>query len=172
MRIGRRLFVYLMVASVGAWWFYFKLDWQIINVPFLGDFSIGWLYLIYFIFIVVATSFSMNETDGLDGLSGGTIAAALAAAVPKSAPQKERIISSFKSWGRDPFAIGTGPAEEGSGPVLLSGIFCDPPKSYCIIDGKVAKVGDEVSGYRILEISKDTVTVKVGDEIRVLRIGR
>jgi len=71
MRIGRRLFVYLMVASVGAWWFYFKLDWQIINVPFLGDFSIGWLYLIYFIFIVVATSFSMNETDGLDGLSGG-----------------------------------------------------------------------------------------------------
>src|SRR3989344_4290299 len=71
MRIGRRLFVYLMVASVGAWWFYFKLDWEIINVPFLGDFSIGWLYLIYFIFIVVATSFSMNETDGLDGLSGG-----------------------------------------------------------------------------------------------------
>ena len=99
-------------------------------------------------------------------------AAALAAEMPKSAPQKERIISSFKSWGRDPFAIGVGSTEEGSGPVLLSGIFCDPPKSYCIIDGKVAKVGDEVSGYRILEIKKDTVTVKIGDEIRILRVGR
>lgn len=99
-------------------------------------------------------------------------AAALAAAMPKSAPQKERIISSFKSWGRDPFAIGVSSTEEESGPVLLSGIFCDPQKSYCIIGGKVAKVGDEVSGYRILEINKDTVTVKVGDEIRVLRIGR
>lgn len=99
-------------------------------------------------------------------------AAALAAAMPKSAPQKERIVSSFKSWGRDPFVIGAGPTAEGGGPILLTGIFCDPPKSYCIIDGKVAKVGDEVSGYTILEIKKDSVTVRIGDEIRILRVGR
>ena len=85
---------------------------------------------------------------------------------------KGRAASAYQSWGRDPFAIGSSPAEEGSGPVLLSGIFSDPQKSYCIIDGKVAKVGDEVSGYRILEINKDTVTVKTGAEIRILRIGR
>jgi hypothetical protein len=90
----------------------------------------------------------------------------------KPAPQKERMTSSFKSWGRDPFAIGGGSAEQGAGQASLSGIFCDPEKSYCIIDGKVAKVGDEVSGYKILEITKDTVTVKAGDEIRTLRIGR
>src|SRR3989338_750823 len=82
MRMSRRIFVYLLVAIVGAWWFYFKLEWDVINVPFLGDFSVGWLYVFYFIFIVVATAFSMNETDGLDGLSAGvflTIFGALAA---------------------------------------------------------------------------------------------
>jgi len=93
-----------------------------------------------------------------------------AAPVQKPAPQRERMVSSFNSWGRDPFATGGGSAEQG-GPASLSGIFCDPKKSYCIIDGKVAKVGDEVSGYKILEITKDTVTVKAGDEIRTLRIG-
>jgi len=70
-RLGKRLILYSAVALVGAWWFYFKLERDVINIPFLGDFSIGWLYIFYFLFIVVATSFSMNETDGLDGLSGG-----------------------------------------------------------------------------------------------------
>jgi hypothetical protein len=98
-------------------------------------------------------------------------APAAAVQVRKPAMQKQRISSSFKSWGRDPFAIGSSPAEEGAGQASLSGIFCDPKKSYCIIDGKVGKVGDEVSGYKILEITKETVTVKTGDEIRTLRIG-
>ena len=69
--LKKRLLLYLVLSVIGAWWFYFKLERDIVNVPFLGDFSIGWLYLIYFIFIVLATAFSMNETDGLDGLSGG-----------------------------------------------------------------------------------------------------
>src|SRR3989338_6435050 len=70
LRMNKRLFLYIFVAIVGAWWFYFKLDRDVINIPFFGDFVIGWLYIPYFIFIVVATAFSMNETDGLDGLSG------------------------------------------------------------------------------------------------------
>ncbi len=69
--LKKRLLLYLALAAVGAWWFYFKLERDVVNVPFLGDFSIGWLYLIYFVFIIIATAFSMNETDGLDGLSGG-----------------------------------------------------------------------------------------------------
>ena len=99
-------------------------------------------------------------------------APAAAAQAQKPILRKERMKSSFKSWGRDPFAVGGGAVETGAGPGSLSGIFCDPLKSYCIIDGKVAKVGDEVSGYKILEITKDNVTVKAGDEIRTLRIGR
>src|SRR3989344_2766055 len=80
--LKKRLIFYTIVALIGAWWFYFKLDRDTINIPFLGDFYIGWWYLLYFIFIMIGTAFSMNETDGLDGLSGGvflTIFGALAA---------------------------------------------------------------------------------------------
>jgi len=93
-------------------------------------------------------------------------------AAPGPSPQKERIVSSFKTWGRDPFAVGAGVAPESSGSGALTGIFCDPKMSYCIIDGNVVKVGEEVSGYKILEISKDGVTVKIGNEIKVLKVGR
>ncbi|PIR41860.1 MAG: phospho-N-acetylmuramoyl-pentapeptide-transferase [Candidatus Yanofskybacteria bacterium CG10_big_fil_rev_8_21_14_0_10_37_15] len=71
LRLNKRLLLYMALAVLGAWWFYFKLERDIVNVPLLGDFSVGWLYLVYFVFIIVASAFSMNETDGLDGLSGG-----------------------------------------------------------------------------------------------------
>ncbi len=80
LRMAKRLLFFLLVALIGAWWFYFKLDIRTVTVPFMGEYFIGWLYIPYFIFIMVATAFSMNETDGLDGLSGGvflTIFAAL-----------------------------------------------------------------------------------------------
>lgn len=67
------IIIYTLIAAVGSWWFYFKLDWDLLHIPFLGDFSIGWWYIPIFIFIVAATAFSVNETDGLDGLAGGTL---------------------------------------------------------------------------------------------------
>jgi phospho-N-acetylmuramoyl-pentapeptide-transferase len=78
-RMRHRLLMYTLIAVVGAWWFYFKLDWDFIHVPFLGNFSIGWWYIPIFIFIIVATSFSVNESDGLDGLAGGLLLASFAA---------------------------------------------------------------------------------------------
>lgn len=73
-----RMLLYLFVAVVGAYWFYFKLGWDMVHVPGIGDFSIGIWYIPLFIFIIVATSFSLNETDGLDGLAGGVVLPALA----------------------------------------------------------------------------------------------
>ncbi len=73
LRIRDRLLLYTFVALIGSFWFYFKLDWDMIHIPALGDFFIGGWYIPLFIFIIVATSFSINETDGLDGLAGGTI---------------------------------------------------------------------------------------------------
>lgn len=67
-----QLLLYFLVAAGGAWWFYFKLDFNSINLPFLGDVIVGWWYIPIFIFIIVATTFSANETDGLDGLAAGT----------------------------------------------------------------------------------------------------
>ena len=68
----QRLLLYTLVASGGAWWFVVKLGKEAITIPFLGDVHVGMWYPLIFVFVVVATAFSMNETDGLDGLSGGT----------------------------------------------------------------------------------------------------
>ncbi|MBI2607685.1 MAG: phospho-N-acetylmuramoyl-pentapeptide-transferase [Candidatus Doudnabacteria bacterium] len=76
LRIRHRLLLYTLVAVVGAYWFYYKLEFDILRVPGFGVFPIGWWYVPLFIFVVVATSFSVNETDGLDGLAGGVLAVA------------------------------------------------------------------------------------------------
>lgn len=69
--IKQRLMLFLVVAVIGAWWFNVKLDFSSITIPFLGELEIGWWYFFLFIFIVVATAFSADITDGLDGLVGG-----------------------------------------------------------------------------------------------------
>jgi len=74
-----KIFLYTAVAAIGAYWFYFKLDWSIFYIPFLGNFSVGFWYIPIFIFVIVATAFSTNETDGLDGLAGGVLLFAFAA---------------------------------------------------------------------------------------------
>jgi len=79
LKMRHRIGLYLLVATGGAWWFFFKLDFNSINIPFAGDMAIGWWYIPFFIFIIVATAFSANETDGLDGLAGGTFLTMFAA---------------------------------------------------------------------------------------------
>lgn len=78
-RMRYKLIIYTAIAVVGAWWFYFKLDWTVFYLPWVGQVDIGGWYIPLFIFIIVATAFSVNEIDGLDGLAGGTLLAAFAA---------------------------------------------------------------------------------------------
>jgi phospho-N-acetylmuramoyl-pentapeptide-transferase len=61
------------LAGLGAYWFYFRLGYQSVHVPLVGDFNIGLWYLPLFIFIITATSNAVNITDGLDGLAGGLL---------------------------------------------------------------------------------------------------
>lgn len=79
LKLRHRLIIYTLIAVIGALWFYFKLNWTIFHIPFLGNFEIGAWYIPIFIFIIVATSFSVNEADGLDGLAGGTLLTAFGA---------------------------------------------------------------------------------------------
>ncbi len=72
-RFKHRLLLYGLIALVGAVWFFFKLDWDLVRVQFVGNFHIGWYYILVFVFVVIATSFSTNQTDGLDGLAGGVL---------------------------------------------------------------------------------------------------
>lgn len=79
LRERERLLSYGLIAVIGAWWFFTKLGWQQLHVPFLGTYDIGWWYVPFFILTVVATSHSVNVTDGLDGLAGGTLLASFGA---------------------------------------------------------------------------------------------
>ncbi len=73
LRVSQKLIVYFVLALIGALWFYYRLGWDVLAVPFLGNVQIGWLYIPLFVFIIVASAFSANETDGLDGLLGGVM---------------------------------------------------------------------------------------------------
>lgn len=71
LRIHHKLLLYFFMALLGAFWFYFKLDWDTLNIPFYGNVNMDWWYIPFFIFVIIASAFSLNETDGLDGLAGG-----------------------------------------------------------------------------------------------------
>jgi len=73
MRFLARFWWLFGIAGTGAWWFYYKLGWDSIHIPALGDFSIGWWYIPLFLFVILFTAISSNETDGLDGLNGGVL---------------------------------------------------------------------------------------------------
>jgi phospho-N-acetylmuramoyl-pentapeptide-transferase len=73
LRMRHRLLIYAAIAVVGAWWFQVKLDWDLLHVPFIGDFNVGLWYVPFFILVIVSTAFSVNEADGLDGLAGGAL---------------------------------------------------------------------------------------------------
>ncbi len=73
MRFAFRFWWLFAIAGLGAWWFYSKLGWNTIHIPAVGDFFIGWWYIPLFIAVILFSSFSSNETDGLDGLNGGVL---------------------------------------------------------------------------------------------------
>lgn len=79
MRFAVRFWWLFAIAALGAWWFYSKLGWDVLHIPAVGDFSIGLWYIPLFIFVILFTAFSSNETDGLDGLNAGILVMAFSA---------------------------------------------------------------------------------------------
>lgn len=63
-----------VMALILAWFFYVKLGYNTIHVPFIGDWQVGIWIIPIFVFAVVATGNAVNISDGLDGLAGGLLA--------------------------------------------------------------------------------------------------
>ncbi|CAN5123190.1 phospho-N-acetylmuramoyl-pentapeptide-transferase [soil metagenome] len=68
-----------IVASVCAWFFYFKLGYTSVLVPFVGNVEIGLLLIPLAILAIVSTANAVNISDGVDGLAGGLLISAYAA---------------------------------------------------------------------------------------------
>lgn len=77
--LRHKLLIYILISSLGALWFWWKLGWDVLYVPFIGPVFIGYWFIPFLIFILVASTLSANETDGLDGLLGGVAIIALTA---------------------------------------------------------------------------------------------
>jgi len=75
----RSSFKFMMITAIAlalGWFFFARLGFDAVHVPFLGDFTLGWLIVPLFAFAVVATSNAVNISDGLDGLAGGLVSVA------------------------------------------------------------------------------------------------
>ncbi len=72
---GMRAPVKFTLIALGGlvlgWFFYAKLGWTTMHVPFFGEWDLGAWIIPLFAFVVVATGNAVNISDGLDGLSGG-----------------------------------------------------------------------------------------------------
>jgi len=68
-----------VVATFAALFFYYKLGYETVQIPFAGDVMVGWLLIPLFVLVVVSTSNAVNITDGVDGLAGGLLISAYSA---------------------------------------------------------------------------------------------
>ncbi len=66
----KRLLAVFIIALIGAWWFFTKLEMTEIIIPFVGVWEAGWLFVLFFVLVTLGT-YSGGVIDGLDGLSGG-----------------------------------------------------------------------------------------------------
>ena len=71
------VFVTLIGLAIASW-FYYKLDFTTIHIPFGGDLFVGLWFIPIFVLVILAT-FSTSVIDGLDGLAGGVMASAFVA---------------------------------------------------------------------------------------------
>jgi phospho-N-acetylmuramoyl-pentapeptide-transferase len=69
----------LLFSVITAFVLHFPLELSAMNVPFLGRFELGLLYIPVAVFAIAGTANAVNLTDGLDSLAGGTAAVAFTA---------------------------------------------------------------------------------------------
>jgi len=71
MQTYKKFIIQGLIGGFVAYWVYFKLGWDYIWFPLIGDVHIGFLYpiVVFLLFIVILNAVAF--TDGLDGLAGG-----------------------------------------------------------------------------------------------------
>lgn len=74
LRSGLKFLMIILLACVLGWFFFAKLGYDSIHVPYIGDVVLGWWIVPLFVLAVVSTGNAVNISDGLDGLAGGLLA--------------------------------------------------------------------------------------------------
>ncbi len=80
-----KLITLLLISSFAAWWFYARLGYDSVHIPFASmaglpaEIHLGLWYLPFVVFVLIGTANAVNVTDGLDGLAGGLLIIAFSA---------------------------------------------------------------------------------------------
>lgn len=73
LRSSIKFVLIVLIGLVLGWFFYEKLGFTSVHVPYIGSFDIGIWIIPLFAFVVTATGNAVNISDGLDGLAGGLL---------------------------------------------------------------------------------------------------
>lgn len=68
-----KIFIILSLGFVISLWFYFKLGYADLYIPWYGFINLGFLFIPFFILVMISM-WSTSVIDGVDGLSGGVLA--------------------------------------------------------------------------------------------------
>ncbi|MDO8590144.1 MAG: hypothetical protein Q7R69_02630 [bacterium] len=73
-----KIMLVILIGIVISLWFYYKLDFSSIHIPFGGNLELGIVFIPFFIIVMLAT-FSTSVIDGIDGLAGGVLTSVFSA---------------------------------------------------------------------------------------------
>ena len=68
-----KILVQFVIGVIVAWWISFKLDWTEVWLPWIGSVDTDLFIVPLIIFLVMFMANAVNITDGIDGLSAGTL---------------------------------------------------------------------------------------------------
>jgi len=95
MRAKVKSLLLVIIALIGGWWFYDKLGFTSIDIPFFSPWHLGWLIIPLFVLVIFSTANAVNMSDGLDGLAGGLSAIAFGAYAIISLIEQKYALSGF-----------------------------------------------------------------------------
>lgn len=75
----QKFIIQALIGGFVSYWTYFKLGWDYIWLPLIGNIHVGFFYPIFVFFLFIAVLNFIAFTDGLDGLAGGLAAISFSA---------------------------------------------------------------------------------------------
>jgi phospho-N-acetylmuramoyl-pentapeptide-transferase len=95
LRSSLKFLMITVLAFALGWFFYVKLGYDTVHLPFIGSIALGWVIIPLFGLAVVSTSNAVNISDGLDGLAGGLLSISFGAFGIIALLQGQTLLSGF-----------------------------------------------------------------------------
>lgn len=79
LRLRHKLFLEILLATIVSFWMVYDLKIDFFHIPLVGVVHMGWWFIPFAVFVIIAFANAFNITDGLDGLASGILMVALSA---------------------------------------------------------------------------------------------